>query len=103
MQTELHRLVAQYHEAQAALDAYTAQHWPPGSVVWIDADAFKGIGILTACDAGTHTMAYALLESQNIWCYPWTSIVSRVPVAQWPTWVRQFKLPGAIITGRPRN
>lgn len=100
MQTELHRLVEQYRDAQTALDAYTAQHWPPGVVVRIAAETFTGIGVISG---HRDDVACVLLESQNIWCYAWTSIVSRVPVAQWPTWVRKLKLPGAIITGRPRS
>lgn len=100
--SQLQQLLAIYRETSRLLEREREQLFPRGCVVRVEHDRFTGLGITDYGLDSEPDQLPVLLESGNIWTYPSEACQRVSSPAEWPTWIRQLKLPRAIITGKKR-
>lgn len=85
-------LLATFRESRDGLQTFVDQRFPVGCVVRVDNPRFHGIGEVRGSDECPPDKLPVLVESGNTWWYELETIVERVPVREWPRWIRQSKL-----------
>jgi hypothetical protein len=85
-------LLATFRECGQQLQAVVDERFPVGCIVRVNNPRFHGIGEVRGSDDCPLDKLPVLVESGNTWWYELETIIERVPVAQWPRWVRQSKL-----------
>jgi hypothetical protein len=68
------------------LRSYAQDQFPLGEVVRVDADSYKGFGIIDSyCDLSPANVAVRL-ENGNVWHYP-VETVARAKASEFPRWI----------------
>lgn len=85
-------LLATFRECGQQLQALADERFPVGCIVRVDSPRFHGIGEVRGNDDCPLDKLPVLVESGNTWWYELETIVERVPVREWPDWIRRSKL-----------
>lgn len=101
--SQLQQLLAIYRETGRLLERDREQLFPRGCVVRVEHNRFTGLGLVAYSEDCPLDQLPVLLESGNIWWYELETCQRVRDPGLWSIWIRQHKLPGAVITGKPRR
>lgn len=90
MDDEVKELVAKFEAAQGKLEAYKQEHFPPGTVVYVECDQYKGFGV--ARDDSPPKQVAVMLENGNTWWYAITTVCIAPKPGHWPGWIKRMKI-----------